>query len=348
MNQVIRGLRLSILLILLCGAASLEAAPSAPANPPATLDRPGDELSLNRIRLTAKARERLGIRVEPLVERRVVQYRMYAGEIILPAAIQAETGQSQEQSVVGVVAQMSSSERIRVAEAQIDADGRVAAAMVRLDAARIVLRRTEQLVADKAGSQKAVDAARADHALAAADLETMKNRRKLLGPPLLTTGTRDNLWVRVQVFVNDLDSLDLEAPARLGRLGTHLNSADREARPVLSAPRFANFDASIVDVFYAVANPDGKFRPNQRVGVEIPLLEESDGLLVPIAALLHDLHGNTWVYVQIAAETYARKRVEIRSSQGGMAVLARGLGPADKVVTDGAAELFGSEFGAGK
>ncbi|MCI0734154.1 MAG: membrane fusion protein MtrC [Methylococcaceae bacterium] len=350
MSKPKRRFGLPILILLLCRVSLLDAAPGTQSNPPAALDRPGDELTLNRIKLTAKARERLGIKVEPLVEQRVVRYRMYSGEMILPAAtgIGASNAESEGQSVIGVVALMNPSERVRVAEAQIDADGRVDAALVRLNAAGIVLRRAEKLVADKAGSQKAVDAARADYALAAADLDTMKNRRKLLGPPLLVTGTRNKLWVRVQVFVNDLDGLDLTASARLGRLGASLNSGDREARPIPSAPRFADFDSSIVDLFYAVDNPDGRFRPNQRVGVEIPLQEKSNGLLVPVAALLHDVHGNTWVYAQIDESTYARKRVEIRSGQGGMAVLAEGLSSADLVVTDGAAELFGSEFGVGK
>lgn len=350
MIRVISEFRAPIFLVLLCAVPLLHAAPAGPTIPPATQNEPGDELTLNRIHLTAKARERLGIKVESVVRQAVVRYRMYSGEMILPPSAGAESrGEEREgQSVVGVVAQMTPAERVRLAEAQIDADGRVNAARVRLNAAGIALRRAEQLVRDQAGSQKAVDNARAEYELARADLDTMMERRKLLGPPVLATATRDKLWARVQIFVNDLDRLDLQSPARLGRLGAYLNPDDREAIPIPSAPRFANFDSSIVDLFYAVDNRDEKYRPNQRVGVEIPLIEKSDGLIVPKAALLHDIHGNHWVYVEIGELTYARRRVAIQSSHAGKAVAAGGLALGDRVVTDGATELFGTEFGVGK
>ncbi len=339
-----------IFILFLCKTVALEAASNSKTNPPAVVDKPGDELSLNRIKLTTKAEQRLGIKTVPVVQQPVLRYRKYSGEILLPA-ISADNLSKQgndSQSVQGITAIMNPSELVRIAESQIDADGRVNAAVVRLNNAKISLKRAEKLVADRAGSQKSLDQARADYAIAAADLQTMKNRRALLGPPALATNTREDLWLRVSVFVNDVEDLDLSAPARLGRLGANLDATAFQAMPISAAPQFARADASTVDVFYQVSNPNGKFRPNQRVGVEIPLIKQTDGNVVPWSAILRDVHGNSWVYAKIDDLTYARLRTRVLYIQDGLAVLDKGLAIGTPVVTTGAAELFGTEFGVGK
>ena len=81
--------------------------------------------------------------------------------------------------------------------------------------------------------------------------------------------------------------------------------------------------------------------------VELPLKEHGTGLVVPDTAVLYDIHGATWVYEDLGGNAYARRRVEIARHAGDRAVVARGLAEGDKVVTAGAAELFGTEFGAG-
>ena len=341
---------LAISILFLYKTAVLEAASNSTTNPPAVVDKPGDELSLNKIKLTEKAEQRLGIETAPVVRQPVARYRKYSGEILLPAISANNLSKSgkESQSVQGISAIMNASELVRIAESQIDADGRVNAAAVRLNNARISLKRAEKLVADRAGSQKSLDQARADYAIAAADLQTMKNRRALLGPPALATNTREDLWLRVSVFVNDVEDLDVSAPARLGRLGADLDAAAFQAVPISGAPQFARADASTVDVFYHVSNPNGKFRPNQRVGVEIPLRQKTDGTVVPWSAILHDVHGNSWVYSKIGDRTYARQRVQLLYIQDSLAVLSKGLAAGTPVVVTGAAELFGTEFGVGK
>jgi multidrug efflux pump subunit AcrA (membrane-fusion protein) len=82
--------------------------------------------------------------------------------------------------------------------------------------------------------------------------------------------------------------------------------------------------------------------------VTLPLREEEEALHVPRAAILWDYLGGAWVYEKTAPRTYTRRRVELRRTQGEVAVLARGLRAGAEVVTAGAAELFGTEFGAGK
>ena len=85
----------------------------------------------------------------------------------------------------------------------------------------------------------------------------------------------------------------------------------------------------------------------ERVMVEIPLKGTQQGLVVPEAAVLYDIHGDAWVYEDLGSNSYARRRVQIARHAGNRAVVSRGITEGAKVVTAGAAELFGTEFGAG-
>jgi multidrug efflux pump subunit AcrA (membrane-fusion protein) len=116
----------------------------------------------------------------------------------------------------------------------------------------------------------------------------------------------------------------------------------------LNIPFSAATTSAAVDLFYELNNADGALRPGLKVSVAIPLGGETESLVVPATAVLYDIHGGTWVYENTAAQTFTRRRVEVRHTSELGAVLARGPKPGVKVVTAGAAELFGTEFGIGK
>jgi multidrug efflux pump subunit AcrA (membrane-fusion protein) len=103
-----------------------------------------------------------------------------------------------------------------------------------------------------------------------------------------------------------------------------------------------------VDLYYEVMGAS-QLRPGERVGVTIPLSSGSRiGLSVPMTAVVRDMSGGSWVYERSDSTTFVRRRIEIERVVGGRAVLAAGPRPGTPVVTAGAAELFGTEFGAGK
>jgi hypothetical protein len=60
------------------------------------------------------------------------------------------------------------------------------------------------------------------------------------------------------------------------------------------------------------------------------------------------MYGGAWVYENIQTNKYVRQRVELRYVLGELAVLSRGPAVGAKIVSAGAAELFGTEFGVGK
>ena len=68
---------------------------------------------------------------------------------------------------------------------------------------------------------------------------------------------------------------------------------------------------------------------------------------VPFSALLYDSQGRTWVYVNTAPRTYVRHAVTVGGADGNTVLLTAGPAPGTRVVTAGAPELLGTEFGVG-
>ena len=157
----------------------------------------------------------------------------------------------------------------------------------------------------------------------------------------------NTVWVRVPVYAGDLDDVDVRKPATvrlLGREGSPRTfSAKAVAGPPLSDPASASSD-----LYYELGNGERLFRVGQKVVVSIIKKAAENTLVIPWSAILYDVNGGTWVYVKIADHTFSRSRVELSHVVEDCAVVTRGLADGNEVVTAGAAELFGTEFGVGK
>lgn len=266
---------------------------------------------------------------------------------------------------------------------QITADGDVQQAKAQVEAAKIALDRAKRLLAEKAGSARDVDDAQARLDIAAKGLEAAAARKQMLdkltleaeggqvtnipvhapqngilrtvsssigqtvslAAPLFEVVRLDPLWVRVPVYPGQRDQFSPEKAAIVRRLGNETD--DITVRPV-AAPPSADPLAATIDLFYELPNGDGVFRPGERVEVVLPVAGETESLVIPRAAVLYDIHGIAWVYVKSAEHTFERHRVELRFTTTDAAILNRGPQPGTPVVVDGVAELFGTEFGAGK
>lgn len=165
--------------------------------------------------------------------------------------------------------------------------------------------------------------------------------------PLFEVIDLDPVWIRVGLYAGDVSEVDRTRPAGIRDLGAAQTEAGVIARPV-SAPPSADPAAASVDLFYEVPNPRGALRPGQRLNVALPLRTGERGLVVPWSAILFDAQGGAWVYQQTAPHVFVRRRVELGWVSGGDAVIGRGVAAGASVVSQGAAELFGTEFGTGK
>ena len=151
--------------------------------------------------------------------------------------------------------------------------------------------------------------------------------------------------MRVAVYSGEAGQLDPKAAAKIHPLGATDKTVN--AAPV-DGPPTANALINTVDWYYALP-ADAALRAGERVSVEIPTLEgREERLVLPFASVLHDIHGGQWGYEQTGGHTYTRRRIQMARLAGSDAVLSSGPPAETKIVTDGSAELFGTEFMTGK
>jgi len=310
-------------LLPLLFAASLHAADSG-GSAPATITKEGDLVVLT---LKPEAEQSLRLKTAAVEKRAVPATRLFSGEVVIPLATEGKT--------VAPVLGGTLDEVLRLADLQAAADGRILQAQVQIDAAKIAAERAQKMLNAEAGSVRGVDEAKTALQLAEAVMTTAKAQRLLLGGSV-GNGTRK--WLRVAIYSGEAASLDAKAAASTGKLS---------AKPV-SGPPTANALTNTVDWYYELP-ADTTLRAGERVAVEIATLESKDErLVVPFNAVLHDIHGGQWVYARTAEHAYTRKRIQVVRIAGNDAVLASGPAAGTKVVTDGSAELFGTEFMTGK
>jgi len=89
----------------------------------------------------------------------------------------------------------------------------------------------------------------------------------------------------------------------------------------------------------------------QRLGIttqRVPPRTASSGAeVISFDALFYDDNGRAWVYTNPAPRTYVRHKVLVDQVTGDRVVLRAALPPGTTIVTTGAAELRGAEYGVG-
>jgi len=258
-------------------------------------------------------------------------------------------------------------------------DAEVAAAATRLEAAQARAARAEQLLRDQVGSVRAQEQAQEERKVAETALAAAREKRERLarspleadvrlaiasprtgllrqlhaapgqavsaGAPLFEVVNLETVWIRVPVYAGEAGEPAAGAAAQIRQLSG--GGPPAVARPV-AAPPSADPLAATVDLVFELPNPDLAWRPGQKVSATLPLRGPREALQAPRSAVLRDIHGGAWVYENSAPHVFVRRRIEVEEMAGPTAILSRGPKPGAKVVVAGAAELFGTEFGAGK
>ena len=368
--------------VLLCVLPACSSQHPAEKKAPAKVANPVKEADFASVTLAPEAETRLAIATAAVEERELQQVRAVGGEVVAPpgravtvtAPLAGTVLAPASGAVPAAGASVSRGQAIlRLRPLPGAAD--LAAAGQRLELARARVRRAEQLLEAGAMSARAVEDARAE--LAAAESRTLSlapaadagaggvlvlasphdgimstlriapGQSVAAATPLFEVVPKDALWVRVPVYVGDLASVDASLGAIVRSLGDPAGTPGRPARAVAGPPT-ADPVTATSDLFFAVANPDGSFRPGQRVELELRLRQPEKTRVVPWSAIVYDVDGGAWVYEAKAPHVFVRRRVQVRRVDGDLAVLASGPAPGTKVVSQGAAELFGTELGNGK
>jgi membrane fusion protein, heavy metal efflux system len=274
--------------------------------------------------------------------------------------------------------------RLQLSQAQVDADGQLEQSQAQVDAARINLKRADRLFKEQVGTAAVVDNAKAQFELAEKSLVAAQQRTALLekieldaepgdavpipiisprdgyvrlqhatvgeivpaGAPLFEVMDFDPIWIKTPIYAGELSSIAEKEPARITRLGESQTATALAAEPV-QAPPSADPQAATVDLYYQLPNADGRLRPGQRLNVTLALHDERENLVAPWSAVVNDIYGGAWVYVQAAPQTFVRRRVQVPFVIDNLAVIEGGPAEGTQVVVEGVAELFGTEFGAG-
>ena len=127
--------------------------------------------------------------------------------------------------------------------------------------------------------------------------------------PLVQIAQVNTLWVRVPVFAGDVDA-DRHVAAGVGQAARRIERpAAGEARHRAAQSR----SGGGVDrpVLRDSRPPAPRCVLASASWSEIPLKSTVQGLVVPEAALLYDIHGDAWVYEDLGGNAYARRRVQV-------------------------------------
>jgi len=89
-----------------------------------------------------------------------------------------------------------------------------------------------------------------------------------------------------------------------------------------------------------------------RLGIKTAQIQSTDvagrqQLTIPYSAVLYDADGKAWTYTNPEPSGYVRRGLTIDTIQGDFATLTDGPPAGTTVVTVGAPELYGTEFGVG-
>jgi membrane fusion protein, heavy metal efflux system len=260
------------------------------------------------------------------------------------------------------------------------AEGDVAQARARVENARQRKTRADRMLADEVGTIRAQEEAQQELVAAQAALDAANNRLKQIqtappfesdmripikapqdgmlrqifvasgqsvnaGAPLFEVVDLRNVWIRVPVYAGEAATFNSNASVAIQAInGT---GQSWTARPI-AAPPSANSTSSTVDLYYTLPNESLRFKPGEKVTVSLRSSGSQNWIEVPWSAVVFDTNGGSWVYESLGDRHYRRRRVNLDHSVGGRAYLTAGLPAGTKVVADGAAELWGFEFGTGK
>lgn len=261
---------------------------------------------------------------------------------------------------------------------RVTADAEVQQARTRVETAKLQLARAEKLLRDEVGTVRALEAAKNEldisaSALAAAEarLEQIKKapldgdvRLSVVAPrdgmvrqvtaaagqvvaggaPLFEIADLRGLWIKAAVYAGEAQLVAPRTSVAIESLsGSSLGMAS-----AVAAPPTGDAISSTVDFYFTAPAGAHEFKPGERVTILVSTGGTREGVNVPWSAVTYDVNGGAWVYEKIGERVFSRRRVSLDRTAGGRAYLSSGLRAGTAVVVSGVAELWGTEYGAGK
>lgn len=381
--------RTFIAALVFLSAVSCSNSQEAKREPPAKIVPPTSLDGLATVVLRPESTKALGIEVSAVEQVSASRSFVVGGEVMVPAGREIVLAAPASGRIAAALTALPRpGEQVRAGQAllslipiaSVDRDVRARAtreletAKAELGLADARLARAQTMLADRSGSQRNLDEARAQQQVASAAVSAAESRRQTIvngsldsdvalsirspvdgvvravrvtagqsvpqGTSLLEiAGT--GRWVRASLAGSDVQSATTLQEARARRAG----SIETIQLTSVMSPPSADFSRGTVDRFFMLAADTG-WTPGERVLVEIITSSEETWLAVPFTAVVRDAEGGSWIYEQTEANSFRRRRVEPIRRDGDRMLLARGPAKGTPVVRVGTAELWGFELGA--
>jgi biotin carboxyl carrier protein len=307
-----------------CGQGSIAEGEEAPVK----VARVGDS-AINAVTLSTHAATRLGIKIGAIKDAVVGRTRVASGEVVTSAvaaslavtAPDAGTISARDgSSLPAVGTRVQAGETVLIWRGLVAVNGQAPALEVKAPQDSVLVR-----------------------------LNVAAGQIVAAGQTLFELTDPTEMWVRVPLNASDLKKVDRKQAAHVlaatGGDGAVLSAHVVTSPPGGDAPG-GYTDAAI---YYAPDRKDHGLNLGERTRVELPLI--GAGLhrsVIPYQAVLYDLNGKSWVYTNPEPFVFVRAAVEIDYVEGDLAVLTSGPSVGSAIVTTGAAELQGAEFGVGE
>ena len=159
------------------------------------------------------------------------------------------------------------------------------------------------------------------------------------GQVVADSGAGNAIWVGVTLSPGEMAMVERDKAAQVRAIDSGGAGAGVTAEPVDGPGGEAD------RLYYAIDGTNHGLTLGQRVLVELVLSSGQVRTVIPYAALIYGVDGDTWTYTNEEPLSYVRYPVTVDYIDGDTAVLLDGPEAGVEVVTVGAAELLGVEFG---
>lgn len=147
--------------------------------------------------------------------------------------------------------------------------------------------------------------------------------------PCFTIAAVAKAWVMAQVYGHDLARVKVGDRAQVSVDGRTLEGNIANVSPEVDPDTRSALARVVVD------NAAGMLKRHMYVQVRITSATASQGLLVPVGAILRDDENLPFVYVRNADGSYARRAVTLGERDGDRYLITGGLHAGDRIVAEG-------------
>lgn len=257
-----------------------------------------------------------------------------------------------------------------------DTEGQLKSSHEQVEANRLVFNRARQLLLQHVGSQKNVDDAQANLAIAETNFNTIKQKQSLLkqavadgasgvyeikaakegvithlnftsgqllgaGSQLMDIGSTNQLLVTVFVPQAQINNLQLNDAWIADR---DISNKEIPLKKILLPPE-ADLQTGLRKVIYAASHM-GELAAMQKISVNILEREPTQMVLgLPCSAIVLDMYGGEWIYLKEDKTHFRRERVFVSDNTSHTCVVNKPHLQGRFVVSHGAQELFALETG---